>query len=1241
MNAPISNIHTKIMRRSILPDEYKIYRAALEWDLIDPIVIETRDDFKSEYRWKERLDPYHHQVTNLITFCRRLPVTLLADDVGLGKTISAGLIASELIARSRVQKMLIVCPKILGPQWKSELEDKFNIPGTVVTGSELIDAEPEESGAIITTYHTARNHLQKIPEDRFQMLVLDEAHKLRNLYGVEKPPQVALRFREALEQRRFRYVLMLTATPIQNRLWDLYSLVDLLTVARGHQNPFGSEGIFARKFIADDRDKARRLKLESQEEFRSIVYGYMSRVRRADAKLIFPDRTVQLHRVDPTPGEQDLIKAIAKPIQKLSILAQIGILQALVSSPEALQKQLNNMAYKGTVPKSLADAVNQIVPSIGISAKLRGLSSLIEALRKEQPENWRAVIFTTRQETQTTIQNFLEKSGVSVGIINGSSGHRNQDTIARFKKSPPACHVIVSTEAGSEGVNLQAANVVLNYDLPWNPMVVEQRIGRVQRLGSEYKNVSILNMVLRNTFEEYIVGRLMEKLQMATHAIGDIDSLLQASGVVEDESDDEAGGFEKKILQLVLDSLAGKNVEEATRKEIESIEEAKTLLEKEKENIDAMLSNPDGIGYDGPRAPKLPPMVHSMEAKEFTVAALKSFGWSVSTVSPDLYRIEQNSARELIRFNHDTLSGDQPSTLYTPGSPAFQRLVTKTIATGSHQVSDKDFLPLEKATEAARSWIAAFNGIPSSTKLESVCTYFEGKALVRVRATVAHDSYERLVEIPCSPIEHNRSDNSGKITSPNVIENVASVAIHPEILFENAKDDAAISEFCRFYLERREQEITAGGSDGRKRKKLEDEFTPRLEMTIVGLEGQIYRQIKLRVGYKIDSNEYTSDLTITPNVGRIDVTPEICTCAKTQKQVPADCLKRCAMSGNYVLSHLLIKSDLSDRYALPEHTFKCSVSGKTILLDEAELSSLSNQVVAIPLMKTSALSGTRGEPEYFGRCEFTGADVLKTELSHSEYSGKKYRIDERQASAVSGKTGHRSEFLFCHETRQPIFPSEAEKCEVTGAVVRTGMLDQCELSKKRVLPSQLSVCAVTRKRVLKRFLVSSSISEVPLIERVAVKSFAGNFCAPSEARPCLWSGKKHHPDDLRTCGLTDIPIYFEFVTDEKNPRLRPLVELLDGFKRTSDGLDFWAEIVSKVSKLLRRRNCNIESAILSPNENMIAACSEVRALLGFKIRHVGLVYSKDDRSIIGRIAIGARTAKGWQEKKQVTRQRND
>src|ERR1700730_10152194 len=280
-----SEFQSKILSRSSTPDEYRIYRAALEWDLTDPIVIEGRDDFKSAKRWQERLTPYYHQVSNLITFCRRLPVTLLADDVGLGKTISAGLIVSELMSRSRVSKILIVCPKLLGPQWKEELESKFDIPAEIAIGKDLVTSDSNGIGAIFTTYNSARLYLDAVPEDRFQMLILDEAHKLRNLYGVEKTPQVAKRFRKALEDRRFPFVLMLTATPIQNRLWDLYSLVDLLTVARGHDNPFGSPGMFARRFIADNREQARELKLEPDILPPSVFFGQVQGIRlRGDVK---------------------------------------------------------------------------------------------------------------------------------------------------------------------------------------------------------------------------------------------------------------------------------------------------------------------------------------------------------------------------------------------------------------------------------------------------------------------------------------------------------------------------------------------------------------------------------------------------------------------------------------------------------------------------------------------------------------------------------------------------------------------------------------------------------------------------------------------------------------------------------------------------------------------------------------------------------------------------------------------
>lgn len=1225
----VSELQSKILTRSDTPEEYRVYEAGLEWDLVEPIVIQNADDLKSKKFWRDRVTPYHHQVTNLITFCRRLPVTLLADDVGLGKTISAGLIMSELISRGRLSKVLIVCPKLLGPQWKEELETKFDISAEIAIGRELLAADPAEERAVITTYHSARMYLEVIPKDRFQMLVLDEAHKLRNLHGVEKTPQVAKTFHKALEDRRFRFVLMLTATPIQNRLWDLYSLVDLLTIARGHENPFGSEGMFARRFIADRRDQARHLNPVARDEFRRIVYGYMSRVRRGDAKLYFPDRVVQMHRVNPTAAELELIKAIAAPIQRLNRLAQISILQALTSSPEALAAQLANMARKGTVSVELATTVRGIVTNMPLNAKLRGLEVLIEKLRKENPERWRLVVFTGRRETQTTIQTFLEERGVKVGIINGESGARNQETLARFRKNPPERQVIVSTEAGSEGVNLQVANVLVNYDLPWNPMIVEQRIGRVQRLASEHAHVSIFNITLRGTFEDYIVGRLMEKLQMAAHAIGDIEALLQASDISEGD-EDVARSFEDRILDLVLAALAGKNVEEDTKLKAESIENAKAELARSEEAINTMLGSMDGMEYVGPRAPRLPEPSHTMEAREFALRSLSSVGVTITQKGPDLYRAEEHGGWDYIRFGEAAIP-DVRSTLYAPGSPAFQRLVSRVIASGLHDITDLDSELMKTSETIAKDWVLEFGAGAQKVEIEKGTRTFGGKALLRVRATVAHDSYERLVHAPCAHEDHKGAGSRSALAPlPKTVEEPFSLGLDPEKLMKAAQDDNAVSEFCRFYLERREQELKSAGADERKRKKIQDDFTPRLQVSLVGLEGEVHRDVNVAVRYSISGQgTYETTLTITPHDGKILDAPEMRSCAKTERRVPATCLERCAITGAEVLRHLLVTSEISGRYALPERSTRCSLSGKRILEDEAEVSSVTGKKVTKTLLKTSALSGRRAEPEYFTVCEFTGDEVLKDESAVSEISGKRYGVAGQMRSAASGKTGHRREFITCYETREPIAISEAEQCELTGKQVRQGVLQKCEISGKRVLPSELERCVVTGRRALRQFFVSSSVSQARLLEDSAIRSSKGTFCTPAESQPCFWSGQKYHPDDMRTCTLTGVPIYFEFATPTGSPRLRPLVEMLDGIRRTADETAHWDSAARNIGALKNANKCKVEAAVLSPAKTHLALCCEFKTLLGLRTNQLGAIYDLAENTAAGRIVVGKRRKDGW------------
>jgi superfamily II DNA or RNA helicase len=1226
----IPKLQSKTLRRATDLAAYHLYRAALEWDLVEPILIRDRKDLKSEPQWREHLEPYHHQVENLVTFCRRLPVTLLADDVGLGKTISAGLIASELMCRKRISKILIVCPKLLIPQWKEELASKFGIPAVEATGKELVAAKvPDDGGAVITTYQSARMYLDALQQAGFEMLILDEAHKLRNLYGVDQSPQVAQRFREALADRRFKYVLMLTATPIQNRLWDIYSLVDLLAVARGHQNPFGSEGIFARTFIADDRTSARQLNANMREAFRSVVYGYMSRIRRADARLHFPERIVQLHKVDPLPEELELINLVGSQIQNLNRLAQISILQALISSPHAVNSQLKRMAVNKTVPESLSRGVDAIVARISTTAKLQGLAPLVERLRSEQPERWRMVVFTTRRETQTTIEAFLQQRGISCGLINGESGDRNQRTIVRFKKPIPEIHVIVSTEAGSEGVNLQAANVLVNFDLPWNPMIVEQRIGRIQRLASEHASVCIFNIVLRGTFEEYIIGRLIEKLQMASHAIGDIEALLEASGLNGHGDDDTA--FEEKVRQLVIASLAGKDVEAATRLTEKSILDAKQELQTQEKNIDAMLGGMDQAARDEIRYPDFPPSAKSMGAREFVLAALHSEGGDLRQESANIYVCERDGRLDRICFED---AYTECAVLYRPGSPAFTRLASGIAARGQHRVEDHDDRANIHAQALAREWVQGFGASFIAADVQDVARSFTGSAMVRVRAAVSHDSYERLIELPASPEDGwVTAGIAGASPLSDPLKNPEAVGIKAAAMVEKAIRDDGVAEFCRFYLDRRKYEVESAGDDARKKKKMQDDFTPRLEVFLVGLEGNVRRRVTVKAKFSFDTGpQYQSEIAVIPAESKMAAAPEIGRCDCTSRPAPVDCLGHCAISGLTVLRHLLKGSELSGRTALAEFIVTCSETGKAALKDELEPSAVTGRLVSSSALKTSAVSGKRAEARYFGKCEFSGAEALETELATSQVSGRKYRKDRHQRSVVSGKTGHTEEFVVCPETQQPLIVEEAERCEVTGKLVAPGLLSSCDVSGKRVLHTELEKSPISGKKALKELFVTSNISGVRFLRGEGTISAAGKHCLEQEAKVCIWSGKRCHPEDLRTCQLTRVTAHFEFMTNNGGIYLEPLVNLLNGLSRTTDQASLWPGIVGKVSSLFDGR-LQIQAALSSPTGRHLAVCLEAKNWFGLKTRHVGMLYAVGAGLAVGRIVLGKRQVEGWEFEK--------
>ncbi len=326
-------------------------------------------------------------------------------------------------------------------------------------------------------------------------------------------------------------------------------------------------------------------------------------------------------------------------------------------------------------------------------------------------------------------------------------------------------------------------------------------------------------------------------------------------------------------------------------------------------------------------------------------------------------------------------------------------------------------------SKIAARWAESIGAKLKQAKVGSVTRAFSGTALLRVRATVAHDSYEQLVASPCEPEDHRHTTTGDKGLGPveRIVRDPVALGLDITILRETGERDEAIAEFARFYEERREQEMKAAGNDARKRKKLDDDFTPRFDIVLAGLEGEVRRDVGVRVRYSyVGGGDYDSEIAVRPGTGEILRVPETDLCAKSGYYAPKECLGECAVSGAKVLRHLLVTSEFSSRAAQPEFVEHCELSGKRALADELEESALTGRRVASALLKQSAISGKRAEPEHFGACAFTNAEVLSNELAVSDISGKPYRADQTECSAVSGKIGHAQEFTTCHETRQTI-----------------------------------------------------------------------------------------------------------------------------------------------------------------------------------------------------------------------------
>lgn len=444
---------------------------------------------------------------------------LLADEVGLGKTIEAGIIMKELIQRGLVRSVLVLTPASLTEQWREELEDKFNEQFTVVNApKEWRDIEKEEYGRWITSIDRAKRDAQSqaILARDYDLLIIDEAHKLKNR------STLAWKF---VNQIRKRYVLMLTATPVQNDLLELYSLITILSPGQ-----LGTVRAFRRHFL----DQADKRQPKNAKSLRRLLNDVMIRNRRSKVDVQFPKRQAAIYHLTLSEAEFKLYQDVTDYIRKRFRNAQgnkhlrltLTILQReLSSSPQAvaatLRKMVDDRQYSDDARAELRDFL-QLADSIPIGRKLVAVQEILDKF----PGKF--LIFTEYRQTLETIVNQLSEWGISaVGFHGGMNIDQKEAAVARFRQSEKkdGVRVMVSTESGAEGRNLQFCHQLINYDLPWNPMRVEQRIGRLHRLG-QVNDVTIFNLSCNETIEAHVIELLARKIRMFELVIGELDLIL-------------------------------------------------------------------------------------------------------------------------------------------------------------------------------------------------------------------------------------------------------------------------------------------------------------------------------------------------------------------------------------------------------------------------------------------------------------------------------------------------------------------------------------------------------------------------------------------------------------------------------------------------------------------------------------------------------------------------------------------
>jgi SNF2 family DNA or RNA helicase len=543
---------------------------------------------------------------------------LIADEVGLGKTIEAGLIWTELRARLEANRLLVLCPKTLCDKWRMELDQRFGVDARIVDAGELVELLSRSNGrgfAAVASMqslrpprdwnnghdeeaeasHKPRKMLAHLLDEAadgqplIDLLVIDEAHHMRN-------PETLLYNLGQLANAASSHRVFLSATPIHLRNRDLHSLLRLidpdtfefestldeliltnvpivqardmlmspatpideilerLDDTRQYEILAGSKTVeLIRDELTKPLDMSKRAELAARLEQANQLANFVTRTRRRDVDEFRVRRDPKVPTLRMDADEEVFYEAVTQEVTEYarSLAASERFLlstpqRLLTSSPAAASAYWALYASNATDPveetdedledsqfdeRPLVSRLAALSRRINLSAQLEKVDSkyklLVEQLRQlwnDDPQS-KVIVFSSFKPTLNYLSRRLNEDGIGNELLHGSVKESRTALLRRFRERPD-CKVLLSSEVGSEGIDLQFCWVIVNYDLPWNPMRLEQRIGRVDRLGQQSPKVVILNLVYEGTIDDLIYQRLYVRLGIGERALGEFEAVL-------------------------------------------------------------------------------------------------------------------------------------------------------------------------------------------------------------------------------------------------------------------------------------------------------------------------------------------------------------------------------------------------------------------------------------------------------------------------------------------------------------------------------------------------------------------------------------------------------------------------------------------------------------------------------------------------------------------------------------------